>query len=76
MYPLIAFAVVIAVLILAWRGIGTGQGGDGGTNDRTRRPGPPPSGPPRSTPPRGIAPDDDPAFLAQLDRMLRGEDKK
>jgi hypothetical protein len=70
MYMLIAIAVTILVIALAWRGLGA----------RTPRSGtPPPSSfdrpvrPPRPT--RPVAPDDDPEFLSEIDRRMRGEDK-
>ncbi len=69
MYMLIAIAVTILVIALAWRGTnartpGASQGG--------QMP-PRPSRPARPT--RTVAPDDDPEFLNEIDRKLRGEDK-
>lgn len=69
MYMLIAIAVTILVIVLAWRGMGE------------RTPGADPSGPaaprgPRAPrPTRTLAPDDDPEFLNEINRKLRGEDK-
>jgi hypothetical protein len=70
MYMLIAIAVTILVIVLAWRGMGArtpgaGQTGQGSGTPRT----------PRSRPTRTLAPDDDPEFLNEIDRKLRGEDK-
>ncbi len=71
MYLIVAFAVTILVIVLAWRGIGaTREPGDGLPPPRQR-----PTRPQRPTPPRIIAPDDDPEFLSEIDRRLRGEDK-
>lgn len=65
---LIAIAVTILVIALAWRGMGA------------RTPGAPQAGPgpthgPRPRPTRTVAPDDDPEFLSEIDRRMRGEDK-
>lgn len=70
MYMLIAIAVTVLVIALAWRGIGAGAAGD----EAARQPQVRPSRPsrPRS---RSVAPDDDPEFLREVDRKLRGEDK-
>jgi hypothetical protein len=66
MYMLVAIAVTILVIALAWRGIGA----------RTPSTGTPGQGPGRPIrPTRTIAPDDDPEFLGEIDRKLRGEDK-
>jgi hypothetical protein len=54
------------VIVLAWRGIGTARGADVGDAPRAPRPRPAP---------RVVAPDDDPEFLSEIDRRLRGEDK-
>jgi hypothetical protein len=75
MYPFIAFAVTVLVIVLAWRGIGAARN----TTDRTdedplRRPFTPPR-PRHDRPTRTLAPDDDPEFLSEIDRKLRGEDK-
>jgi hypothetical protein len=72
MYMLIAIAVTILVIALAWRGMGAratgaGQAGQGGPAA--------PRGPRPSRPTRTVAPDDDPEFLNEIDRKLRGEDK-
>jgi len=69
MYLFVAIAVTTLVIALAWRGIGA------------RTPGTEPSGPgmmrPQrpSRPTRTIAPDDDPEFLNEINKKLRGEDK-
>jgi hypothetical protein len=69
MYMLVAIAVTILVIALAWRGIGARTpGGDSSGPGMTR-----PQRPSRPT--RTIAPDDDPEFLNEIDRKLRGEDK-
>ena len=71
MYMLIAVAVTVLVIALAWRGIGAGAtGGDSASQTPQARPTRPAR--PRS---RAIAPDDDPEFLREIDRKLRGEDK-
>jgi hypothetical protein len=66
MYLIVAFAVTILVIVLAWRGIGTARGTD--------EPAAPHAPRPRQAP-RVLAPDDDPEFLSEIDRRLRGEDK-
>ncbi len=67
MYMLIAIAVTILVVALAWRGMGARTpGGQGGQSQPHPRP---------SRPTRAIAPDDDPEFLNEINRKLRGEDK-
>jgi hypothetical protein len=69
MYLFVAIAVTTLVIALAWRGIGA------------RTPGTDPSGPGLSRPQRParptrtIAPDDDPEFLNEINKKLRGEDK-
>lgn len=70
MYMLIAIAVTVLVIVLAWRGIGAGAAGDDAAAQQQARP----SRPNRSRP-RSVAPDDDPEFLREIDRKLRGEDK-
>ena len=66
MYMLVAIAVTILVIALAWRGIGARTpGGESSGPGATR--------PQRQT--RTLAPDDDPEFLNEIDRKLRGEDK-
>jgi len=70
MYMLIAIAVTILVIVLAWRGMGARtpgaeQPGQGTGAVRA----------PRSRPTSAVAPDDDPEFLHEIDRKLRGEDK-
>jgi hypothetical protein len=66
MYMLVAIAVTILVIALAWRGIGARTPG-------AETPGAGPVRPGRQT--RTLAPDDDPEFLNEIDRKLRGEDK-
>lgn len=68
MYLLVALAVTVLVIVLAWRGIGTAGQQDAPATKvvRPHRP---------SRPTRIIAPDDDPEFLSEIDRRLRGEDK-
>jgi hypothetical protein len=69
MYMLVAIAVTILVIALAWRGIGArtpGTDPSGQSPGRPQRP---------SRPTRTLAPDDDPDFLNDLNRKLRGEDK-
>ena len=71
MYLIVAFAVTILVIVLAWRGIGATRDTDGTlTPPRQQRP----ARPPRHSQ-RVVAPDDDPEFLSEIDRRLRGEDK-
>ena len=70
MYMLIAIAVTILVIALAWRGIGArtprSDTPSSSSFDRPIRP---------SRPTRTVAPDDDPDFLNEIDRKMRGEDK-
>jgi hypothetical protein len=69
MYMLVAIAVTVLVIALAWRGIGArtpGAESPGAGLSRPQRP---------SRPTRTLAPDDDPEFLSEIDRKLRGEDK-
>ena len=66
-YMLIALAVTILVMTLAWRGISARAAADDQPNSPTR--------PARPRPTRTLAPDDDPDFLREIDRKLRGEDK-
>ncbi len=69
MYLIVAFAVTVLVIALAWRGIGiTRQNDPTGAAQRPQRPA-------RPAPRRFIAPDDDPEFLSEIDRRLRGEGK-
>lgn len=66
MYMLIAIAITVLVITLAWRGIGAPGEQSGST----------PNPAPRShRPTRTLAPDDDPDFLREIDRKLHGEDK-
>ena len=67
MYMLVAIAVTILVIALAWRGIGARTPGADSSGPGTTRP------QRRTT--RTLAPDDDPEFLNEIDRKLRGEDK-
>jgi hypothetical protein len=71
MYVLVALAVTVLVVALAWRGFGADA-----LRDRERDE---PATPPRmhrpTKAPRPMAPDDDPEFLGEIDRKLRGEDK-
>ncbi len=71
MYLIVALAVTILVIALAWRGIGTTRNGD---QNPLRMPPRAPL-PRRDRAPRVVAPDDDPEFLSEIDRKLRGEDK-
>jgi hypothetical protein len=69
MYLVVAFAVTILVIVLAWRGIGAAR-------NEQDTPTPPPQRQQRpQRPPRIVAPDDDPEFLSEINRRLRGEDK-
>ena len=70
MYMLIAIAVTVLVIALAWRGIGAGTTDEESTGTPQARPSRPVR--PRT---RSVAPDDDPEFLREIDRKLRGEDK-
>lgn len=70
MYMLIAIAVTVLVIALAWRGIGAGAQGDESAHTPAARPSRPGRARTRTT-----APDDDPEFLREIDRRLRGEDK-
>ncbi|MTD14495.1 hypothetical protein GIS00_11110 [Nakamurella sp. YIM 132087] len=72
MYLLIAIVLTAVVILLAWRGIGSHTpGGEPGGEAADR-----PQWPQRPKPrPKSVAPDDDPDFLREIDRKLRGEDK-
>ena len=70
MYMLIAIAVTVLVIALAWRGIGAGTTDEESAGTPQARPSRPVR--PRT---RSVAPDDDPEFLREIDRKLRGEDK-
>ena len=65
MYLVVAFAVTILVIVLAWRGIGAARSDQEFPPPRPRAP--------RQQ--RIVAPDDDPEFLAEINRRLGGEDK-
>lgn len=69
MYLLIAIAVTILVIALAWRGTGAR------TPNAPTTPRPGAQRPRPTRPPRIVAPDDDPEFLNEINRRLRGEDK-
>jgi hypothetical protein len=69
MYLIVAFAVTVLVIALAWRGIGINRQGTSDTTD-TYQP-----RPARPAPKRFVAPDDDPEFLSEIDRRLREEGK-
>jgi hypothetical protein len=70
MYMLIAIAVTVLVIALAWRGIGAASQGEESAQTPQARPSRPNRARSRTT-----APDDDPEFLREIDRKLRGEDK-
>lgn len=65
MYLFVALVVTIVVIALAWRGL------DGRADSESTAPRPPL----QRREPRQLAPDDDPEFLSEIDRRLRGEDK-
>lgn len=68
MYLLIALAVTVVVLALAWRGLdGARPSESSGSEPRGQQP--PPAPRPKT---RSIAPDDDPEFLREIDRKIRG----
>jgi hypothetical protein len=73
MYLIVAFAVTVLVIALAWRGIGINRQGADGTDSADSRPRP--HRPARPAPKRFVAPDDDPDFLSEIDRRLREEGK-
>ena len=63
MFVLLATVITLAVIVLAWRGMGN------------RPESQPPEPRPVRRPMRTTAPDDDPEFLREIDRKLRGEDR-
>ena len=65
--PFLLFALVVTAIVvyLAWRGM----------NGAGDRPGGSPALRPKPRPTKPLAPDDDPEFLGEIDRRLRGEDK-
>jgi hypothetical protein len=67
-YLLVALIVTAIVVLLAWRGLSSS---DEGRTDGPR----PPVLRNKNRLPRTVAPDDDPDFLGEIDRKLRGEDK-
>ena len=67
-YLLVALIVTAIVVLLAWRGLSSS---DEGQSDSPR----PPVLRNKNRPTRTVAPDDDPDFLGEIDRKLRGEDK-
>jgi hypothetical protein len=73
MYLIVAFAVTVLVIALAWRGMGINRQGADGTDSSDYRPRP--QRPARPAPKRFVAPDDDPDFLSEIDRRLREEGK-
>lgn len=72
MYLIVAFAVTVMVIALAWRGVGAAHDARG---DSSEMPSARPARPARHQPNRIVAPDDDPEFLSEIDRRLRGEGK-
>lgn len=72
MYLIVAFAVTVMVIALAWRGVGAAQQSRHDSADSMDRR---PTRPTRHHQIRVVAPDDDPEFLSEIDRRLRGEGK-
>lgn len=62
-FLLVALLITAAVIYFAWRGV-RGNGDNGGSPAVRPKPRPKP-----------VAPDDDPDFLNDLNRKMRGEDK-
>jgi len=69
MYLFVAIAVTTLVIALAWRGIGARTPGTEPSSSGFSRPQRP------ARPTRTLAPDDDPEFLNEINKKLRGEDK-
>ena len=67
-YLLVALIVTAIVVLLAWRGMSNTNDGQSDTPRPTvlRN---------KNRPNRTVAPDDDPEFLGEIDRRMRGEDK-
>lgn len=66
LYLLVALIVTAIVMTIAWRRLSAMNAGQ-------PRPGSRPTS--RPARPKQVAPDDDPEFLGEIDRKLRGEDK-
>ena len=67
-YLLVVLIVTAIVVLLAWRGMSNSNDGQ---PDSPR----PPVLRNKNRPTRTVAPDDDPEFLGEIDRKMRGEDK-
>ena len=74
MYLIVAFAVTVMVIALAWRGVGAAGRSQEDRTEMAERPGRL-QRPTRRAPTKFVAPDDDPEFLSEVDRRLRGEGK-
>lgn len=74
MYLIVAFAVTVLVIALAWRGVGVPRHPGDDSSGRVR-PAERPVRLTRPAPKRFTAPDDDPEFLSEIDRRLRGDGK-
>ncbi len=70
-YFLLAVIVTAIVVLLAWRGLSNSDEGGAAGGPGTR----PPVLRQKNRAPRILAPDDDPDFLNEIDRRMRGEDK-